>query len=222
MWREYDVELQIEGPFGASIPHTQKDIEAVLTHRMPKKKPDEPEWTAENLDEVVASVSEARNLEQEEPETGWLPGWAGFLRDEEGIYYETRCIRGHLKDAAFGIREMVELKNFRSKFVSRIYIARVNQDKVFLMRDNKRVCEPDGTIERFIQVMTRQGPRSSIKYVDFVNDPLIPFRLKVLDDGVITQEHVEMALEYGGTHGIGAERSQGWGNYTVKSIKEAV
>ena len=82
------------------------------------------------------------------------------------------------------------------------------------------MLEPDGIQQRFIQVMTRQGPRSTIKYIDYVNDPELNFVVQVLDDGVITREHLELAFEYGGIHGMGAERSQGWGKYSLVSLEQ--
>ena len=83
-----------------------------------------------------------------------------------------------------------------------------------------RLAKVDGTEQRFIQVMTRQGPRSSIKYIDFVDSPAFSFRLKLLDDKVFAQEHIETVFEYGALHGIGQERSQGWGRYAAAVIEQ--
>ena len=224
MWKLYTVSLQVNGPFAASIPHTEKEISAMLEHRMPNKKPDGAAWNAENMGEVASSIAEKRNKDQEEPEDGWLPGWAGFLRDDGGIYYEGRCIRGHMKDCALAIKEMDGIKgtkNFRSKFVQRVYIDRTPFDKILLYDNNgERITEPHGMQERFIQVMTARGPRSSIKYVDYVDNPRFSFGLKVLEDGIIELKHLEAILEYGGTHGLGQERSQGWGQYDILNIEE--
>ena len=227
MWHRYKISIEIDGQFGASIPHTEDEIKKMLLYRMPENKPGSGEWDASDLDEVAKKIATDRNaeLEADEPEEGWLPGWAGFLRDENGgIVYEGRCIRGHLKDSAFGIKDMDGVKgtkNFRAKFVQRVYIERNKNDHIHLHDANgERIIEPTDRQQRFIQVMTRQGPRSTIKYVDYVLDPRMTFVVKLLDDGVITNKHLGMVLEYGGTHGIGAERSQGWGTYTVTEIKK--
>jgi len=222
MWNHYAVQIQVDGPFAASIPQTEEEVQQMLIHRMPGRKPEDAEWDVENIAEKAASIAVARQQGLEEPEEGWLPGYAGFLRDKEGIHYEGRAVRGHLKDAAYGIRELsdIKLKNFRAKFVQKVYIQRNPGDAIFLYRDGKRVLEPDGIQQRFIQVMTRQGPRSTIKYIDYVNDPELNFVVQVLDDGVITREHLELAFEYGGIHGMGAERSQGWGKYSLGSLEQ--
>lgn len=69
--------------------------------------------------------------------------------------------------------------------------------------------------------MTRQGPRSALKRNDYVREPKLAFTLRVLDDKVITEDLLRDVLEYGGTHGIGAERGLGYGRYAlVGSLKE--
>jgi len=63
--------------------------------------------------------------------------------------------------------------------------------------------------------MTYQGPRSSIKYIDYIEDPRFEFHLKILNDGVIQPVYFMAVLNYGSIHGMGAERSQDWGRYEV-------
>jgi len=74
--------------------------------------------------------------------------------------------------------------------------------------------EPAGTEARYVQVMTRMGPRSTIKYVEYLEKPEMTFELKVLNDGVITPDILNTIFEYGSIHGMGQERSQGWERYT--------
>jgi len=42
----------------------------------------------------------------------------------------------------------------------------------------------------------------------------LTFELKVFNDGVIAPEILNTIFEYGSIHGMGQERSQGWGRYT--------
>jgi len=79
--------------------------------------------------------------------------------------------------------------------------------------------EPAGTEARYVQVVTRMGPRSTIKYVDYLEQPTLVFDLKVLNDGVITLDILKTIFDYGSIHGIGQERSQGWGRYTFDITK---
>jgi hypothetical protein len=208
MWKQFKVSLQFMGQFAASVPKTPEEIKGMLLNRMPKEKPEDATPVEELIEQVVEEVGA-----DEEP----LPGWATFKRNGNGLYYEGRCIRGHLKDAAQQLGNMVkgqgEITAFKAKFANRVYVV---EDVIPLGKE-----APDGTEMRFIQVMTRQGPRSTYKYIDYVDQPAMSFTLKLLEDKVITEDHIKMVFEYGAVHGMGQERSQGWGRYEYK-IEELV
>ena len=205
MWRKYQVVLRFMGQFAAAIPKDPKEIRAMLENRMPKETPP----GAVPIDELAIQVAEEVGADEE-----IQPGWATFKKNGAGLYYEGRCVRGHLKDAAQQLGNMMkgDLTAFKAKFANRVYVV---EDVIPLGKK-----EPDGTEMRFIQVMTRQGPRSTYKYIDYVDRPDMSFTLKVLDDKVITEEHLRMVFEYGAVHGMGQERSQGWGRYELVTLVE--
>jgi len=68
--------------------------------------------------------------------------------------------------------------------------------------------------------MTRQGPRSALKRNDYVERPRLEFVLRVLADGVIDEDILRTLFEYGGTHGVGAERGLGYGRYVLERLEE--
>lgn len=215
MWMRYRVALKFEGPFAASLPRTPDEIRAMLRHRMPVTAP--PDATP--MDELEEQV-QSEVLDEDEDE--WLPGWATFKRDEGGYpFYEGRCVRGHIKDCAQALAPLMKSRSqktaFKAKVAQRVF---VEEDRLSLMRDGERIGKLDGTEERFIQVMTRQGARSSIKHVDYIDSPEMYFTLRVLNDGMIGREDLGAILEYGSIHGMGQERSQGWGRYEVKELVE--
>ena len=203
MWLRFRVTLQVDGPFGASIPKTPDEIRAMLENRMPGKMPDGATPIGELVEQVIEEVGASDEF---------LPGGATFKRDAQGLYYEGRNVRGHLKDCALQVAPFFPaIGAFRAKVANKTY---VETDRIVLGK-----AEPDGTIQRFIQVMTRQGPRSSIKYVDYIENPKLVFVMRLLNDGVVTEKVLRRIFEYGGTHGIGAERSQGWGRYTLEGME---
>lgn len=204
MWKKYDVDLQMTGRFAASLPRTREDIKAMLEHRAPVKPPANYISLEELEQEVVEKVGAEGEevVEKEEEEYGW----ATFCRDDNGLYYEGRCIRGHLKDCAGQLQVFLKIKGLKAKVANKVY---VETDKIYLDR-----MRPDGTELRYVQVMTRKGPRSAPKWIDYVEKPLLAFRLKVLDDGVIGRDILAAIFDYGSVHGLGQERSQGWGRYT--------
>lgn len=205
MWKKYEVELQMTGRFAASLPKTKDEIKKMLENRMPAKPPED--FTP--IDELVNVVAEKVGVAAEVTEEAELEyGWATFPRNEAELYYEGRCIRGHIKDCANQLRDLIEVKALKSKVANKVY---VTTDVIRL-----GTTEPVGTEQRFVQVMTRLGPRSTIKYVDYLEKPTLKFVLNVLDDGVITREILNSIFEYGSVHGLGQERSQGWGRYTFQ------
>jgi len=205
MWTKYDVELQMVGRFAASIPKTPEEIQAMLEHRMPLNPPED--YTP--IEELATDVAE-KVTPYEGGEGELKYGWATFLRDETGLYYEGRCVRGHLKDCANQVKGVLSppVKALKAKVANKVYVM---TDVISLW-----ATEIAGTETRFVQVMTPAGPRSTIKYIDYMEKPTLNFRLNVLDDGVITEDILKKVFEYGSIHGMGQERSQGWGRYTFK------
>jgi uncharacterized protein YbaR (Trm112 family) len=234
MWNKYEVELQMPGYFAASLPRTRDEIEKMLEHRMPAKPPEDFIPLDELVDEVAEKVGATEEADEEEEEEVKY-GWATFPRNEDGLYYEGRCVRGHLKDCANQVKDVLgrkakmaskgelsqtkdktkayqdPFKALKSKVANKVYVI---TDVIPVMVDGVQVKEIGGTVQRFVQVMTRQGPRSTIKYVDYLEKPVLTFRLNVLDDGIITDDILNFIFEYGSVHGMGQERSQGWGRYT--------
>ncbi len=187
----------------------------MLEVRKPSVKPDGATPIVELTEQVAAEVGIPPQDGQPVTDEGeeYLPGWATFKKDAHGLYFEGRAVRAHLKDAALQVQNFFPaIKNFRSKVVNRLYVL---TDKIFVGKEHV-----DGTEHRFVQVMTRQGPRSAEKYIDFVEKPQLVFVVSLLNDGVITEEHLKVLLEYGAIHGLGQERSQGWGRYSVSSIQQ--
>lgn len=203
MWKRYGVTLEFEGRFAASIPRTKEEIAKMLEHRMPEKMPE----GAVPVEELAEQVAEEVGADEES-----LPGWATFKHNDAGLYYEGRCLRGHLKDCAQQVSGMVkkDLAAFKAKFANKVYVV---EDVIPL-----GVAEIAGTELRFVHAMTAQGPRNSLKYIDYVEKPTITFTLKVLDDGVITEDHLRMVFDYGCLHGVGQERSTGWGRYKLAAL----
>ena len=235
MWKTYQVELQFTTSFASSTPKNTKDIEAMLGARMPNKPPED----AIPLDELAEQIKEEVEATEEVER-----GYATFKRDDDGLYYEARCVRGHIKDCANILQKLLAIKALKSKVANRVY---VQPAKIRMIREGKviqtpdgtfdtevtpvgmpwlhtvplgQINEPDGTETRIVHAMTPKGPRSSLKAIDYVNFPLLKFRLKLLDDGVIGEDILLAIFEYGGEHGMGQERSQDWGKYELVKLEE--
>lgn len=84
------------------------------------------------------------------------------------------------------------------------------------------VTEVDGQIKRFIRIpLPKGGEASAIKISQFIDKPSLEFKLKVLNDGFAIKESFDVKqylthlFEYGGEHGMFAERSLGYGRYVI-------
>jgi len=110
------------------------------------------------------------------------------------------------------LQNSLEIKALKSKVANRVYVF---PEKIYIGKS-----EPDGNETRIIHAMTMKGPRSSLKTIDYVDDAVLKFQLKVLDDGVVKREMLESIFQYGGIHGMGQERSQDWGKYEVVRLEE--
>jgi hypothetical protein len=211
MWKRYDVELRFTSAFASSTPKNIKDIEAMLTARAPSdselKSRIEAGEEITPLDELTKQVAEEVGAGEEVER-----GYATFKRDDHGLYYESRCVKAHIKDCANQLQGLLGIKALKSKVANRVY---VEPERIYF--DKK---EPDGSEVRIIHAMTMKGPRSSLKTIDYVNKPTLRFKLMVLDDGVVDEKILRTIFEYGGVHGIGQERSQDWGRYELAKLEE--
>ena len=212
MWKKYEVELRFTTPFASSTPKNPKDIDAMLIARAPSeaelRKRKEAGEEIVPLGELGEQVAEEVKASEEVER-----GYATFKRDDKGLYYEARCVKAHIKDCANQLQGFLETKALKSKVANRVY---VEPAKIYLGKS-----EPDGSEVRIVHAMTMKGPRSSLKTIDFVDSPVLKFRLKMLDDGVIDEEILKAIFEYGAEHGMGQERSQDWGKYKLEKLEEA-
>ncbi len=198
MWAKYEVELKFTTPSASSTPKNPKDTVAMLEARMPAKPPEDALPLPELAEQVAIEVGATVEVER---------GYATFKRDDNGLYYEARCVRAHIKDCANQLQGLLNIKALKAKVANRVY---VEPARIYLEK-----AEPDGNETRIIHAMTMKGPRSSLKTIDYVDKPTLKFRLKVLDDGVIDEEILKAIFEYGSEHGMGQERSQDWGKYEL-------
>lgn len=212
MWKRFNVELQFTGFFAASTPKHPKDIEAMLLSRAPSQVAIEKR---EAKGESITPLPELAEQVKEEVEATEeiRRGYATFKRDEEGLYYEARCVKGHLKDCAEQLRPLLGISAFKPKVANKVYVEPI---KIPLYK--KDVA---GHEIRFVQALTPRGKISAPKVFDYIDKPLMKFQLRVLNDGIITENMLKEIFEYGGVHGMGQERGQDFGRYELVKLEEA-
>lgn len=149
----------------------------------------------------------------------------GFRKDDRGLFIEGRHVKAMLKENANVIKNITPggrkpkgqgggeapgITNLKSKVAERLFI---EEDRIHLGR-----IEPDAIEEKPIHVMTRQGSRDSIKRVELVNNAEISFTLRRHRGNDVPEKTMLAILDYAQTMGLGADRSQGRGQFQVVSV----
>jgi len=130
---------------------------------------------------------------------------SAFARNAKGQpCYEARCFKAAFKEAANVTKEILGIKNARARLA----------EHVFVGPPLCVIATPIRVEERVIHVMTRMGPRDSIKRYEVTADVPLRFTLRVLHTSPFTWNVLGVLLDYMVEGGIGADRSQGAGVLT--------
>jgi hypothetical protein len=210
MYRLYDVEIKIRDRICGGIP---KHPEIIRSWVEAKTKFDD-----EQAKKIIRETSVIMATE-EIFEDKTLKAWTGFKKDEKGLFIESRQIKAMVKENAnilkgvTGAKPIINIRNLQARLAERVF---VKPDRIYL-----GVKEPSGFMEIAIHVFTPKGPRDSLKRVDYVEGPTLKFQLEVLDDGLIGKKELELIVEHAQRLGLGANRSQGYGQFEVLELKDA-
>jgi len=161
-----------------------------------------------------AHEEELKDIEEEEAEKKAI----GFARVDGQLVIEGRQVKAMLKEVANIIKDDVpgakdgKVAALKSKVAERLF---VKETYISLGR-----TEPDEVDEHPISVMTRLGPRTSIKRCEICKDAEIEFTLLRKIKGPVSEKIMLAILDYGQENGLGADRSQGRGRYEVISVEK--
>lgn len=221
----YQVRLQVLDKIVGGVPSQESVIKGWLKSRMELGDRDLQELTEQTLkerfpDRQPSADELAGALMQSEA----APSVNGFKRipDTGELAYETRCMKAAIKewansaypgtdwpgkkDVAAGFR-----KGLMSTLEERVFV-----DGVYI---GLGVKEPSGVEERIKHVMTRQGPRSSINRVEYVERPELVFTLRVHDDFLPMQAWGRI-WERGEDIGIGSDRGRSDGKFELLTFQK--
>lgn len=216
MWDFYKVTLRFQNRLCGGIPKHPGVIKSWLEARAPSEAAlERREQAGEEITPIEELAEEvAGQVYAPTPEEQMSKVWAGFKHDEGmGLYVDGSHFKSHLKDCATVLSRMLDIKAFKAKLANRLFVV---EDQVPLGK-----AEPDGFWEHPVHViLPGQGPRSALKRTDYVHRPTLTLHLKVLSDGMVTRKTLEQLLEYGETHGFGAERGLGNGRYEWELVAE--
>jgi hypothetical protein len=148
----------------------------------------------------------------------------GFRRDETGIYIEARQVKAMLRESAQRLGIIVQKRGTRQVIQHDLHVRALDGgQKLRLWTKGELAATADGTDQRPISVVTRQGPRTALKRFEYIEQAELSFQVLLLAGGVgdnlIGPDELQRMLEFGGMLGLGADRSQGMGTFTVVSLE---
>jgi hypothetical protein len=148
----------------------------------------------------------------------------GFKSDDKGLYIEGRCAKAMLKEVANIIRNIAPGKTkgkhvkgvtaLKSKIADQSFI---EERRIYLGRE-----KPDEIEEKPIHVKTPRGKRTALKRIEICRDCEIAFHVLLRNGSEATEQTLLAILDYAQKSGLGADRSQGRGQFEVLSVEKVV
>ncbi|MBI3936436.1 MAG: hypothetical protein HY323_05620 [Betaproteobacteria bacterium] len=218
-WSIYDVELEFDDRLVGGIPlvaETAEPEERANAYESWARGQGVEGADASDLAETLAEEGDMPVLTEDAEVAGMT---TGFRRDADGLYVEARQVKAMLREAAQRCGLLKQKRGARQVVQHDLHVRAVDGgQKLRLDR-----MEPDGTDERPISVVTRQGPRTAIKRFEYVNQAQLRFQIRLLSggvgDGIVGEEELRKMLEFGGWLGLGSDRSQGEGVFRLKEMR---
>lgn len=175
------------------------------------------DWVQTKKDKDSPPDDESANVPASDKTDEQLKGWTGFLQDEIGLFLYDYVLKGFLKYSATIMAEELKVKQLKSKVIKNVF---VSGRKIYFIKNGKKFKEPDGFLERGLQVMVATGPRNTLMRSDHLPaGTTITFRISFRKFSPITQKIINSLLEYGVFCGLCQWRTGGYGKFEVISNK---
>jgi hypothetical protein len=175
-----------------------------------------PEEAAEAIREQTRSVYlDDMKVEQEEglhdPEKPVEKTWCTFFRDDNGLYLESRVVKTALRESMQSAKLFKNVSGTKTQHNMGLF---VDPPRVYFTRDGKPITEPDGFLDSVAIIEDRNGKRTAIKRSDYTLQATIAFEVSVVAGGAIGIREITGGLAVMEKLGLGAMRSQGFGQIT--------
>ena len=146
--------------------------------------------------------------------------WTSFWLDEEGLYYESRCLKSCLRECMSKLNHFVATSGSKG---SHDYGVFISPFRLRFERDGEVLQAPDGFEDRPVIAMVNSGGKfqkiTSLKRQDYVGEGTeITGNISVLAQGKVTETMLIEAFALAQDAGIGAGRSQGFGQFDLVQL----
>lgn len=167
--------------------------------------------------------------------------WSGFYADDAGPYLGTYQVKAAFREAAVSIGLNTERRGLKQSLQVLVLpyacdaagarVPGVKGDRLYFYRGGKRVAQPDGFLDRVLHVEVKGVKQSALQRSDCMEStdeaPVsIFFRLEVparmsqsRPGGAVGDAQVVELLKHMGKQGLGACRTQGFGQFEVTRLE---
>jgi hypothetical protein len=188
------------------------------------------EETVEAARQAIAD--ESSDDHQEETDKAKEKAWTGFKDknldgEEVGIHIESRQIKAGFKEAATTLGLTISKRGTKQVMQHAMFVRGTEDpDRIFFYREKngemEQILEPDGTERMVAHVTGPQGPRSTIKFHDYIlPGAIFEFELwRACSDNTIKVAEGDLIklLTLCQDNGWGCSRSQGFGRVEILSM----
>lgn len=225
MWTQYNVEWNFLTKLVSSVPADPKIRQGWIDGMAPEVKPPESRPLTEIAEEVTESMLQP-DIE--------APGLHVFQRHEGKIVMRFATVRAHIKEV-LGILSgtyVIKIQGQRSFAVRGknclYYPPHIYWMPIFDAKTGEPLTDPTGTYDKPVHAMTRKGPISAIKTMEYVDGAMMRWPLWVLTTPftpkaptqLFAEEDINTIFQYGGVKGYAGERNDGEGKYFHTMKKE--
>ncbi len=141
----------------------------------------------------------------------------GFHSDDHGLFVYDYFLKGFFKEVGNTLKKSLDVSALRGKIVKNLF---VEPRRIHIMDASGNFKEePDGTVERPIQIMGKKGPRQALAKSDKVDaGSTLDFSLKLYPEfnPKKWQEIITSILGYGSDQALGQFRTGGYGKIRVR------
>ena len=224
MWTKYRVRWEFLTRLCGQTPARPDVVKDWLDARKPSARPAGARSIDEINEEVLSTLETATAVAEVEAERSSLV----FQRWSGALAMRAATVRAHYKDCARVISQNFTGKvekgsgerSFATRVINCVYYDPSEYWLPIWRPDGAPIVEPDGTLEKAARAMTRQGPMSFLKQIEYIEPPsVIEFTLLVMSSlpgkqDAVVETDLHYLFQYGGIHGYAGERGDGEGRYS--------
>ncbi len=220
-WITYDVELAGETELLGGMPKTKELIEGMMSSKEIRLKAkalgrDPERIIAENMQDMGAPGEVPEELLEQEKMA------CGFRQSPEGyLALGAHQIPSMLIDAATTLKLSTKVRGMKDTLTRGTTAWQEGRGRLLLIVDGTggEITEPTGTREWGSQIKDRMGSRAILRRYDYVHPWGLSFRIRYVDNEIITQAAWADLWELACVQGLGAARPRDYGKFRVVTMK---